>query len=183
MSKEKDNDPVYSKGVIETLTVANEFCLFTEKAEQYSKEDIILYYVKICPLLYIKGILLPQLDESESEITERYVSEENWELIFNSLKKKLGDDDIFWDIDHDHSNEKKFRKLSISEQIADIYQDLKDFVMLYQKSTHAAKENAVAECNRLFEENWGKKIIRIQKAIHEIIYHSHEDDENEKSDL
>lgn len=182
MAKEKDTDPVFSKGVIEFLTVANEYCLFTEKTEQYTKEDIILYYVKICPLLYIKGILLPQLEENESEITERYVNEENWEIVFQSLKRKIGEEDIFWDIDHDHSNDKIIRKLSISEHIADVYQDLKDFIMLYQKNTLAAKENAVAECNRLFETHWGDKIIRIQKALHEIIFHDHSDDSSD-SDL
>lgn len=170
MTKEKDTDPVYSKDVIEFLTVANEYCLFTEKTEQYTKEDIILYYVKICPLLYIKGILLPQLEGNESEITERYVTEENWEIIFNTLRRKMGDDDLFWDIDHDHTNDKTIRKLSISEHITDVYQDLKDFIMLYQKNTHAAKMNAVAECNRLFGTNWGNKIIRIQKTAHQYIF-------------
>lgn len=170
MSMTIDNDLVYSKGVLEFLTVANEYCLFTEKAEQYSKEDILLYYIKICPLLYLKGILLPKLEENDSEITERYVTEEAWENILQTFIRKLGEEDVFWNIENDQTDEKTSIKLSVSEHIADVYQDIKDFVMLYQKSTHAAKENTVLECYRLFETHWGSKIILIQKALHAIVF-------------
>lgn len=170
MNDNKDKEKVYSKGVIELLTVANEYCLFSEKAEQYSKEDIIQYYLKICPLLYLKGILLPELEENDAEITERYLTEEAWENIFNTFKAKLGEEDIFWIADTEHPVEKPDKKSSISELIADVYQDMKDFVMLYQKNTFAAKENAVAECHRLFGNHWGIKIIHIQKALHEITF-------------
>jgi hypothetical protein len=180
----EDKEIVYSKGVIEFITVANEYCLFTEKAEQYSKEDLLLYYLKICPLLYLKGILLPGLEESESEITERYLTEEAWESIFQTFKKKLGDDDVFWSIEDDEADEKKPIKSSTSEYIADVYQDMKDFVMLYQKSTLAAKENAVAECRRLFETHWGSRVIAIQRALHNIVFPeqpSEINDDNENS--
>lgn len=170
MSKPKDNDLVYSKGVLEFLTVSNEYCLFTEKAEQYSKEDILIYYLKICPLLYLKGILLPKMEENDAEITERYVTEESWESIFQTFKRKLDEEDVFLNIKNDQADEKTTIRLSISEHIADVYQDMKDFVMLYQKNTHAAKENAVAECYRLFETHWGSKIICIQKALHAIVF-------------
>lgn len=170
MSMTKDNDYVYSKGVLEFLTVANEYCLFTEKTEQYSKEDILHYYLKICPLLYLKGILLPSLEENDSEITERYVTEESWESIFQTLRRKLGEEDVFRNIENDQMEEKTSIKLSISEHIADVYQDMKDFVMLYQKNTHAAKENAIAGCYRLFETHWGSRIINIQMALHNIVF-------------
>jgi hypothetical protein len=185
MSISKDNEPVYSKGVLEFLTVANEYCLFTEKAEMYSKEDILHYYVKICPLLYLKGILLPKLEENDAELTERYLTEEAWESVYQTFKKKLGEEDFFWHIENEDADEKTPIKLSISEHVADVYQDMKDFVMLYQKSTQAAKENAVRECSCLFETHWGSIIIRIQKAMHQIIFPEQAADTSEfdKSDL
>ena len=35
------DDPVYSRKVLEMLTVANEFCLFLEKSEEYSEEELL----------------------------------------------------------------------------------------------------------------------------------------------
>ena len=49
-------DPVYSKTVLEMLTVANEYCLFLEKAEDYDRQDIIMFLQKVCPLIYIKSL-------------------------------------------------------------------------------------------------------------------------------
>lgn len=170
MTDNNKNEAVYSKSVIEFLTVANEYCLFTEKAEQYSREDIFQYYLKIGPLLYLKGALLPEMNDNESEIPERYLTEEAYEIIYQALKKKIGDADAFWCIDDEGKEDNSVKMDSIAEQIADIYQDMKDFVMLYQKNTHAAKENAVAECHKLFISHWGIRTISLQQALHKILF-------------
>lgn len=72
------NDPVYSKQVIEMLTVANEYCLFMEKAEEYSKEDIFAYSWRILPLIYLKSTLLQPVIPQEPDDAERFVTEETW---------------------------------------------------------------------------------------------------------
>lgn len=162
--------PVFSKTVIEMLTVANEFCHFMEKIENYDKKDILEYLQKICPLLYIKGALLPQIDVNEESIAERYVTEEQWESIFNSTRKKLGDDDIYFYMNNHYSNEDEPVKASLAENFADVYQDLMDFVLLYQKNSIEAKENSVSQCKSLFETHWGYRIINSQKAIHYLLY-------------
>jgi hypothetical protein len=174
-------DIVYSKSVLEFLTVANEYCLFTEKTENYSKEDIISYMLKICPLLYLKGALLPLSQGSDFEITERYVSEEHWDAIYKSIHSKLGKDDAYWTIQGGDTGETVPVKASIADNLTDVYQDLKDFVMLYSKGTHAGKENAVAECQKLFESHWGSRIVSAHKALHHIQFpdHSEESFEND----
>ena len=178
----EEKDLVYSKNVIEFLTVANEFCLFVEKGETYSKEDIVHYMLKICPLIYLKGSLLPTIEENESEVIERYMTEEYWESIFKIIKEKLGKDDKYWVLANNEIGECVPRMASIAENLADIYQDMKDFVMLYQKGTHAAKENAVAECKILFETHWGHRILSAHKALHESIYNDNSEEEFYEND-
>ena len=170
MDESSNNDIVFSKNVIEFLTVANEYCLFVEKADNYSKDDIINYLLKVCPLIYLKGSLLPESKESEYEITERYVAEEHWELVYKALKNKLGKEDIYWTLTNNEAGENVPSITSIAENLADIYQDLKDFVMLYQKGTQASKENAIAECFMLFKTHWGSIIVSAHKALHHILY-------------
>jgi hypothetical protein len=104
------------------------------------------------------------------EAEERYVTEEQWEYIFNTLRDKLGRDDEFWHIDEHRFIDDEIDRGSLAEHFADIYQDLKDFLLLYQKNSHVAKENAVNSCRYLFECNWGPKTIRALKAIHYLLY-------------
>ncbi len=170
MEESPGNEIVFSKNVIEFLTVANEYCLFVEKADNYSRDDIINYLLKICPLIYLKGALLPESEESEYEIPERFVAEEHWESIYNALKSKLGKENIYWTLTNNEAGENVPSMASIADNLADIYQDLKDFVMLYQKGTHASKENAIAECCMLFKTHWGSIIVSVHKALHHILY-------------
>jgi hypothetical protein len=163
-------EPVYNRNVIEILTVANEYCLFIEKTEEYRKDEIINYLHNICPLLYLKGVMLPSIQVDDPDANERFVTEEQWEKIFNELRTKLLPDDEFWYINEWTFVDSEISKGSIAENLADIYQDLKDFVILYQKNTLTAKQNAVNSCKVLFEVNWGPKILQVQKALHYLLY-------------
>jgi hypothetical protein len=177
MKESSEKEIVYSKSVIEFITVAHEYCLFVEKAESYPKEDILEYMLKIIPLIYLKGALLPSIDEDLDELPERFVNEEHWEKAFGDLKTKLDIDDLYYDTTVNDRNEREVLQSSIAENLTDVYQDLKDFVMLYQKNTIAAKLNAVAECSHLFETNWGLKIISAHKAIHQLVHKANEEEE------
>jgi hypothetical protein len=163
-------DQIYSKNVIEVITIANEVCIFLEEIDKYEKQFICLYLQKILPLLYLKGALLPDVEVSSDEANDRFVTQEQWENVFNALKKKLGKDDFFLFIDHKTKPDDVPEKGSISEFIADMYQDLKDFLLLYQRNTVASRENAVHSCKVLFEEHWGEKLINIHKAIHLLLF-------------
>ena len=163
-------DPVFNRTVIEFLTVANDYCLFVEKAHKYKLNDILDYLQKIAPLIYLKGSMLPEVEPENPDADERFVTEENWEIIFNDMRDKFDDKDHFWFIDDPTFIDTEISKGSISELLADIYQDLKDFVMLYQKNTFNAKQNAVKSCKSLFARNWGYKSILLQKAIHKTLF-------------
>jgi hypothetical protein len=162
------NHPVYSKNVFEIITVANDFCIFLAKIETYSKTEAIDYLQKVCPLLYIKGALIPDVEVSNPDANERFVTEGDWETLFNELRNKFQPDDEFWFIDNSGINDNNPIKGSLAEHFADIYQDLKDFLMLYQKNTLDAKENAVSELKRLFPIHWGLRIVNAMKILHYI---------------
>jgi hypothetical protein len=157
-----------SKAVLEMITVAHEFCLFMEKVDAYSQEDILNYFDKIIPLLYLKGSLLPSIEVSDSSYLERYVTAETWEIIFNEVRNKLKPNDEYWVLESNTDSEAI--KASIADNLTDIYQDLKDFVILYTKNTQTARENATSECKLLFENHWGIRSLNALNAIHQLKY-------------
>ena len=164
------DDPVYSRKVLEMLTVANEYCMFLEKAEDYSMEELLNFLQKIAPLIYLKSALLPDVDVEDEDAVEHYVSEEQWEAMFNILYNKFGENDQFFFVDHHEKSHNDPVKGSLAESFTDIYQDLKDFLLLYQNPLKAFKENSVKECKRLFETRYGYRLINSQSAIHCILY-------------
>ncbi|MBN2173259.1 MAG: DUF5063 domain-containing protein [Bacteroidales bacterium] len=168
--------PEYGKNVMEILTVANDFCLTLDKIYLHKKKFLIDYFQKICPLLYIKGALLTDIEVLNPDMNERFVTEEQWELLFNELRKIFKEDDEFWYIDNSKAVDKEPIKASLSECIADIYQDMKDFVLLYQKSSLDAKQNAIAQLKKTFVDFWGFKLLLVSSRIHSMLQ------ENESSE-
>lgn len=170
MSESKIDDITLSKPVIEMATVANEFCYFFDTVENKDKDTILNFLQPILPLLYMKGSLIPQITPQYPESNERFVTEEQWEKVFTSLREKFGNDDEFWLIDPQYINETEPLKASLSENIADIYQDMKDFILLMQRNSLAARENAVSECSNLMASHWGYRIGNIFTRIHHLLY-------------
>jgi len=172
----KQNEPLNSRKVLEMITVANEFCLFLEKAEDYSKMEILEFLQKVLPLIYIKAALLPEVKVEDENATEHYVTEEQWEGIFNVIRAKTGEEDIFHYIDQLEKSHMDPVKGSIAENIADIYQDLKDFLMLFQHPLNPYRENSVRDCRQLFITRFGYRIVNTQVAIHYILFKKEEND-------
>ncbi len=170
-NQEKNNtNPVFSKNVAEMITVAHEYCVFLEKAEDLKKVDLLEVLSRMSALIYLKGSLIPDVVVEYPEANERFVTEETWEAIFNSLREKFGEDDEFFISGSSGIGEQQLVKASISEMLADVYQDMKDFVYLFQKPSLAAKENAVNEIKKLYKRHWGKILLEAQAAIHSVLY-------------
>jgi hypothetical protein len=178
-----EQEKIISKPVIEFITVANEFCLLIEEIEKYPKENILNYFQKILPLVYLKCSLLPDID-NQDEFFERFVTEEQAQVIAEHIKLKIGPkDDVFKDYINSLSDNNIY-KLNISDELSLVYIDLKDFILLYQKNTMIAKANAINFCKLNFEKRLGERIIIVHKAIHSILYHSKMiDNSNEISEL
>lgn len=164
------NEIIFSKQVLEFITVANDFCIFIEKSISYDKETILEYVNKVTPLLYIKGVLIPDILPSNPDANEKFVTEEMWTDIYSALKNILDKDDTAYITENTKDENAQLIKISISELIADMYQDLKDFILLYQKNTKDAKENAVKSVRDYFLTHWGQRSIFILKTSFDILY-------------
>ncbi|MDT8308767.1 MAG: DUF5063 domain-containing protein [Bacteroidales bacterium] len=165
----KSEHIVYSGKVLDMLTVANEYCHFIESSKEKPLEDVVFYLQKILPLLYLKGSLLPDVKVSDTTMNERYVTEEAWEDVFNTLHTIFNDNDAYLCIDDPFETAAEPVLEQLSENFADIYQDMKDFIILYQKPLTASKENAVKECRQLFGTHWGKIIVKASPVLHHLL--------------
>jgi len=151
--------------VVELLTIATEYFRFLENIDSIPVEDFLLFIRKISSLLYCKGMLFPVTEEPDNTGNERFVTEEQWESIFNSIRAKLGSDDEFTYMARNEGVE-EMTKGSIAEMLADVYQDMKDFALLLTKPSQLAYENGVYEIRRLFDTHWGIRLAVIMQVLH-----------------
>lgn len=169
------SEPVYSRNVIEFVAIANEFCKYAEHASELKGDELLKILQRILPYLYLKASLLPQLEPFFEDGNEKFVTESDWNVINDILKEKFGSANDYLEVFDEKINDTD-RPLvsSISENIADIYQDMKDFLLLYQTGTGEVMNDAVWECRMNFENIWGQKLVNSMRAIHRFIYSGEE---------
>ena len=66
-------DVIESQNTKDLHLVASQFCTFIEKIQPFQQQDAMEYLIKIIPLLYIKGILIPHLNLMKKKI---------WQFVF-----------------------------------------------------------------------------------------------------
>ena len=75
-----ENSFAYQRDVMEFVTVAVQYCAFLEDLEGRSRNQFVDMAVKLLPLLYIKGVLLPDLEPDESVSLQDTVTAENYDI-------------------------------------------------------------------------------------------------------
>jgi hypothetical protein len=120
--------------------VANRFCSVVDSASSIERTDLLLQIYRILPKLIDEAISLPDVrlsdgdDPAEGNSQPAFrarvrQSEQEWGQLYNLLKEKLGDWDRYWQVfDPTEDDEAIFGTLA--DDIADIYRDLKEGLVL-----------------------------------------------------
>ena len=174
----KESQIIFDRNVIEFVTVAAEFCKYMEQAEGIRRAAFVDTTLKILPLLYLKATLLPPCETMGDDLPEHYVTEETYEVLRMNLAGILGEKDDYLDVfveDMKYSDQPITRY--ISEDLADIYQDIKDFIFVFQLGLNETMHDALAICQENFRLYWGQKLVNTLRALHEARYAQGEDEE------
>ncbi len=165
------NHIVYSPNVIEFVTVAAQTCLFLENISEESNEDFILKAVKILPLVYLKASMIEIPEMVFDDLPERFVSVEDYNFVKEQVESLLGPDDSYLEVFHpDMALSDTPIAAFISENLADVYQELKDFAANYQTVDTDIMNDGLAVCLQAFREHWGQKLLNALRALHSLRY-------------
>jgi len=171
MSEENLNPVVYSKNVVEFVTVGNEYCGTVEKVNELPAEEILKKLQKMLPLLYLKATMLPNTEKLLEDELEKYVSELDYNVLHQKWMQALGEHDSFYEVfDPEIQFGSEMVTASISENLLDIYQDLKDFLTSYSLGDELIMNDALVDCVYHFEDSWGQRLVNVLRAIHMLVY-------------
>jgi hypothetical protein len=171
---EKDSQVVFDLNVVEFVTVAAEFCSFLERTEGMERHTFVDILLKILPLLYLKASLLPESELRGDGDLERYVTEDVYEGMRTHLATVMGERDDYLEVflpDMAYSDTPI--KQCISEDLADIYQDIKDFVFVFRLGVNEMMNDAVVCCRENFKSFWGQRLVNTMRALHDVKYNEY----------
>ena len=162
---------VYSQNVIEFVTVAVETCIFLERTAEYSRADFVVKSTNLLSLLYAKTLLVAVPETLLDDAPERFVTEDDYRFVKERIETLLGNDNIYLEVFH---SQIKYSDTPIaafiSEDLADIYQELKDFAANYRIGVADVMNDALVLCLESFAEHWGQKTLNALRALHALRY-------------
>lgn len=163
---------VYSRDSIEFVTVAVQYCAYLESFDSnITESELTDKLTKILPLLYLKASLIPETDTVNEDDPEISVTEDDYNYITSKLNSVFGANDTYLEVFlQDMKYSETPISANISEDLADIYQDLKNFVTIFERGITENMNDALYVCTENFKMYWGQKLVNALRALHSLKY-------------
>ena len=171
MNEKQVENPVYSHDTLEFVTVAVEFCAFLENSQGREKKDFVETLLKLLPLLYLKAVLLPRVESNGDFLPPDRITEQEYDFIRHIIFDILRKDDEYEELvcDQDMQTDVSQWK-SISENLADMYQAIRNFVSVYQERIEDCMTDALWALMDNFELYWGQSLVDTLRQLHKLRY-------------
>lgn len=164
-------DIVYSKDTIEFTTVAVQYCRYLEETNSSEQKAFVDVMTKMLPLLYLKAQMLPETDLQEDAYPETTVSEDDYNYTVSKISNILKEEDTYLEV---FLQDMKYSETpiaaNISEDLTDIYQDLKNYISIYERGITEIMNDALYVCTENFRAYWGQKLVNVLRALHSLKY-------------
>ena len=164
---------VFSQFTVDFARAALEYCAFVEKAKESDKKTFVGSMTKVLPLLYIKASIIPEITMDYDSDMETKVDEDLYKQVETHISELLGDDDVYLETFHpDIQLSDSPVAVKISEDLADMYQDLGNFIAIFKNGQKETMNDSLLLCVENFKRYWGQRLVNALRALHFIKYKS-----------
>ena len=160
---------VYSSEMLAFVKAADACCAFLEQLTDIEGKAFIIESVKHLSAVYASFLNTGKSEPVLESPSEPTVTEQEWSELFQRIAMILGPhNDILRMADEGEFDRSEVVNHTISEDLADLYQDLRDFTSIYSRGVEEFMNDAAWELGEHFAEHWGAKLLRALQALHEL---------------
>ena len=153
------------------IALANEYCSAIEKAPEFDKPDFLVQMLKLLPRIYISASDINIKESSEEYYIEPYLDEDVYNNVRSNIAALMAEDDVFLEtFEEDMKYSDTPVSASISEDLADIYQELYNLVASVRDVDNEAIRSILITCKEDFATFWGQTLCNVLRALHSAFY-------------
>ena len=163
-----EESQIYSQKTLEFITVASEYCKAVEHCREFEQQDFVDVMRNLLPMLYLKISLIGEIEEADG-YNEPKVTEEDYNYVRSGVASVLGEKDDYLDVfveDFKYSEQPILS--TISENLADIYQALRNLLEVFRSNYEDAMQVALFDAVEDFKLYWGQPLLNALKALHDV---------------
>ena len=157
------------------IALSNEFCSAIENAMEFEKEDFVAKMLKMLPRIYMTVTDIDIEESNEDYYALPYLDESVYDNLRSQLAALMGEDDVFLEtFEEDMKYSDAPVSATISEDLADIYQQLYNFVASVRDVDTEAINSIIITCKEDFASYWGQTLCNVLRALHSVFYNKHD---------
>lgn len=134
---------------------ATQFCEFIDTPNSLSLPEKLQHLSALLAKLYVAAIHLPDVEPTERDV----------DAVIQRPQVSFGDIDGYWEVFDPYEADKPIMA-SLTDDITDIYADLKKGLSMYQSGTEDDIIDAVWQWKTDFETHWGFHLVNAFRAMH-----------------
>ncbi|MCM1291161.1 MAG: DUF5063 domain-containing protein [Prevotella sp.] len=157
--------------LLNIVAVATQYCTTVQNTDQIEKEEFITSLLDLLPHLYWLFSITPATATDETYFLADYVDEYSYNQVRNNIAALLSEDDTYLEtIEEDMKYSDSPIGASISEGLADIFQDLFNFVAEVKESEALQLEAAFDACKENFQLYWSATLCSVLRPLNHLRY-------------
>jgi hypothetical protein len=164
-------EDIKSPVVKDFIETAGNYCLLLEESSRMRTGELFSRLQQLLPMLYLKGAMLPTPKYCYEEEPKKFVKEDDYAHIHDSLQQKI---EIFLGITHmspgTRPSQSELISFSLAESFTDIYEEMKNYIKLYEVGLPQAMNDAIWLSRTSFEQSLGTKLLAGLTSLHQLVY-------------
>lgn len=159
-----------NNNTIAFTALCNEYCTLMSDCRSISALDLVNKALRLLPRLYICARDLHEANVlDEDGWIDSALTEEQYEITRNDISSVLGEHDVYLEVfEEDMKYSDTPVSASISENLADIYQVLFDYLDAVRLGTDDVVYAAVNAVKESFKEYWGSTLCNVLRALNNL---------------
>ena len=152
--------------------MANEYCHDIESTLEKDREEFVTAMLKLLPRIYIVITdVEDKEDNNELDYIDSYLYEDTYNNVRENVYRLMGEDDVYLEVfEEDMKYSDTPIATTISENLADIYQELYNFLMTLQNVPTEVATNLIYILKDNFKSYWGQTLVNVMRALHSLKY-------------
>lgn len=167
-SKYMEDSQIYSPKTLEFITIASEYCKALEHCREFEQHEFIDIMRNLLPMVYLKISLIGEIEEADG-YNEPKVTEDDYNYVRSGVASILAEKDDYLDVfveDFKYSEQPIL--CTISENLADVYQTLRNLLEIFRSNYEDAMQVALYDTVEEFKLYWGQTLLNALKALHDV---------------
>ncbi len=161
-----------SRNSLTLIALANEYCQEMESALDKDRDEFVTIMLKLLPRIYIvTSDVVEKNNNDEYGYIDSYLYEDGYNKMRENVYRLLGEDDVYLEVfEEDMKYSDTPIASSVSENLADLYQELYNFVLSIQNAPAEIATDLVLTLKETFKTYWGQTLVNVMRALHNLNY-------------